>query len=246
MAAPDRWTALQSRPSRWSSLQAKSPLTTDPPNSSVSQLRRQAEDYNIATRLLRRRARRGDEQSALGLIKVREDAINQGIQTGGIRNKGEFDAGLLGRVRSMERGAADMERGAGLARRRMDMIEAGLDAETAGTEELVDPRKEFEQPLRVTPESRTTAALDIMEGDMAQDDALTQRGIDSAARQGVKDPTSILKGNNYRRTLDMALGSARTPAEVAALRERGQRFGVAPEAFDKRVNWWEARRNRRL
>lgn len=244
MAAPDRWTALQSRPSRWSSLQAKSPLTLDPPNSSVSQLRRQAEDYNIATRLLRRRARRGDANSALGLIKVREDAISQGIQTGGIRNKNEFDAGLLGRVQSVERGAADRERGTDLARRRMDMIEAGLDADTAETESRIDPGKEFEQPLRVAPESRTSAALDIMEGDRTQDDALAQRGIDSAARQGVKDPTSILKGDNYRKTLDMALGQARSPAEIAALRERGQRFGVAPEAFDRRANWWESRRPR--
>lgn len=204
-------------------------------------MRRQAEDYGIATRLLKRRARRGDANSALGLIKVREAAIEQGIQTGGIRNKAAFDAGLLGRVQAMERGAADRERGTDLARRRMDLIEAGLDADTTETEGMVDPRKEFEQ---TAPESRATAALDILEGNMVQDDALTQRGIDSATRQGVKDPTSILKGNNARRTLDMALGQARSPAEVAALRERGQRFGVAPEAFDRRANWWENRRPR--
>ncbi len=50
-----------------------------------SQIRRLGEDYNQATRLLRRQARRGNADSALQAIKLREDALAQGIQTGGIR-----------------------------------------------------------------------------------------------------------------------------------------------------------------
>jgi hypothetical protein len=309
----------------------------------VSQFRRQAEDYNLATRLLRRNARRGDENSALGLLKVRDAAISQGIPTGGIRDKRSFDAGLIGRAQAMERGAAYREREDQLNNRNLDLVEAEMDRRMGELEGRnapagVDPGygnrpdgtakgrgwlgeirlpdggvateytmqsdavkqggKRIDFPTLVpslSPEevklmrddiipnkkeipegiiqkaidhaksrlgqgrsvflekgdtpvtlSRAGAALDIMEGDRLQDDALAQRGIDSAARQGVKDPTSILKGDNYRRTLDMALGQARSPGEVAALRERGQRFGVDPAAFDRRAQWWDHRRNRRL
>lgn len=192
----------------------------------------------MATRLLRRQARKGDSKSALGLIALQDQANADGYSPGGIRRKDEFDAGILGRLQSMERGAADREAAADLNRRA-----AGLS--TADDAVPADEPLAEEYGATVSPESRTTAALDILEGEERQDDMVAQRGLDSASRLGVKDPTGILRGDRnrtYRKTLDSALGAAKTPAEIAALRSRGATMGVDPSAFDRRTEWWNRQR----
>lgn len=96
--------------------------------------------------------------------------------------------------------------------------------------------------------TRTSAALDILEGASRTSDPYEgnmdqfTQGRQAAESLGVKDPSSILKGNRdlkYRQTLDSALGQAKTPEEVSALRERGARNGISPEAFDRRKKWWD-------
>jgi len=228
--ALDRWSRLQAAPFGTSSA-----LRNDGRGGSTGdQLRRLNEDYNQATRLLRRQARRGDANSALQAIKLREDALEQGIQTGGIRRKDESDAGILGRVQTMEQGSADRERATEANR----LIAGEALAETGPTDA---PLESAGPPAP----NRNTAALDILEGEKLEDDTMLQRGLDTAKSLGVSNATSVLRGDpnlRYRRTLDSALGQARTPAEVAALRQRGTRYGVTPADFDRRANWWERNR----
>lgn len=230
--ALDRWSRLQAAP-----FGTSSSLRNDGRGGTTgSQLRRLGEDYNQAQRLLRRQARRGDANSALASIKLREEALAQGIQTGGIRRKEEYDAGILGRVQAMEQGAGDRERAVEANRRMAD--EALQDTEAAAGAASVTP-------LGPPSPDRTTAALDILEGVKTEDDVMAQQGINMAKRLGVGDPTSVLRGDpnlRYRKTLDSALGKAKSPAEVAALRQRGIRYGVAPADFDRRANWWERNR----
>lgn len=205
----------------------------DNSQSGSSQYRKKAEDYNTAMRVLRREARRGDSSSALGAIRLRERANADGYSPGGIRKKSEFDADNMGRIRAAEQGA--------IAR------ESATDAlQRKSTEDLAPDPAETGSPATVMPESRGLAALDILEGEKAMDDPTSQRGLDSASRLGVADPTSVLRGDQnalYRRTIDSELGKASDPGAVAALRERGTRYGIKPEAFDKRAKWWERNRS---
>ncbi len=192
-----------------------------------SAYRRKAEDYNIATRVLRRQARRGDAGSALNLIKLREEAESKGMSPGGIRRNDEFRGAVAGNIDAKAQAAADLEDGAEIKRR-------------AAQEALAV------EPANYTPATRQYAALDMLEGDTLGDDAKTQRGIDQAAALGVKEPERILgRGDRrltYRQTLDSTLGETTDPAEIAALKERGKRHGVSGTAFDQRAKWWEQNR----
>lgn len=243
----DRLTALQN--SRFgTSSGVRAPGANTVSGAAGSQYRRQAEDYGVAMRLLRRQARRGDAGSALDAIKLREQANEAGFSPGGIRRKEEFDAATAGSIQSRERGAADRERATAIMRRQADEVEGDLSPEPAGRATGPDGRPVAEGiGATVQPETRTSAALDILGGQIADDDVTTQRGLDSASRLGVSDPTSILRGDRrmtFRRTLDSALGKARSPAEVAMLKQQGERGGVDAAAFDRRANWWE--KNRRI
>ncbi len=189
------------------------------------QYRRKQEDYNTAMRLLRRQARRGDAGSALQAIRLREDANDKGIAPGGIRRREEFDAGIRGRAGAMEQSATDLEQASEMDRT-FAREQQGIGRPAAAP-------------------TRTDAALDILEGAMSGDENQSTTGEFAAAGMGVRNPRSILSEDPnkvYRKTLDTALGRATTPEEIAGLRERGARFGVAPEAFDRRAKWWERNR----
>jgi hypothetical protein len=217
----DRWKQLQS-----GSFGSASSLRPNAVSGVVGQqYRRQQEDYNTAARLLRRQARRGDAGSALQMIKLREEANDKGIAPGGIRRKEEFDAGIRGRAGAMEQGATDLEQ-ASLMDRAFAREQGGIGRPAA-------------------PPTRTGAALDILEGAMSGDEDKSTTGEYAAINLGVKNPRSILSEDPnkvYRRTLDSALGKATTPEEIAQLKERGSRFGVKPEAFDRRAEWWNRNR----
>lgn len=67
-----------------------------------SQYRRQEAAYGQALRLLNRQARRGDVNSALKAIDVRNQAMEGGYAPGGIRQKEQADAGIMGRIGAMD------------------------------------------------------------------------------------------------------------------------------------------------
>lgn len=217
----DRWKQLQT-----GSVGSGSSLRPGAVSGIVGQqYRRQQEDYNTAMRLLRRQARRGDAGSALQAIKLREEANERGIAPGGIRRREEFDAGIRGRAAAIEQGATDLEEAA-----RMDRTFA----------------REREGVMRPEPPAtRAGAALDMLEGAMTGDENQSTTGEFAARKLGVQNPRTILGGDRnlrYRKTLDTALKGAKTPEEVADLRERGARFGVSPQAFDRRAEWWNRNR----
>ena len=80
-----------------------------------SALRRQESGYGRALRILDRQARRGDANSALRAIDVRNQAMEQGMSPGILRNVDEKRGDVYGRMGAMERNRADSEMVRGLA-----------------------------------------------------------------------------------------------------------------------------------
>ena len=74
-----------------------------------SALRRQESGYGRALRILDRQARRGDANSALRAIDVRNQAMEQGMSPGILRNVDEKRGDVYGRMGAMERNRADSE-----------------------------------------------------------------------------------------------------------------------------------------
>jgi hypothetical protein len=213
--------------------------------SAGSQFRKQESGYARALRILDRQARRGDANSALKAIGVREQANDQGYSPGGVRNKAEADAGILGRINQMERGVAARNQAIGYTGQvAADASAANPDAGV--TAQNMDFDAGFTGPPKPT---RVGAALDILEGgqtyDQTGDPNQIQTGIQTAQSLGVQNPTGILQGDSrlkYRQTLDQALGAAKSPQEIDILRQRGERFGVPVESFNRRAKWWETNR----
>ena len=234
----NRLSRLQSSPLGSMSSLRKTPLS----GMAGQQYRRQQEDYNTAMRLLRRQARRGDAGSALEAIKLREEANTRGFSPGGIRSKTEFDAGAQGRIEAQGQAAADMERKMALDRAAAEQMAGGAATSSATTSTSTGPAAGPAMP------TRATAALDMLEGsDSTSINPEQFRRGESAARfLGVENPTNVFKGDQrlkYRKTLDTALKEAKTPEDIAALKERGARYGgVTPEAFDRRAEWWNRNR----
>jgi hypothetical protein len=224
----NRLDELQRRP--FGSTAATRPTSTEGQvNSSAGgQYRQRAENYNLANRILKRQARRGDSRSALALLDVQKEANDEGFSPGGIRRRDEFNSGLLRNLDARQQAAMDNERAATLNRQSVDgtPVEEGVGA-------------------TVMPESRNTAALDILEGQRTGDDATLQRGLDSANRLGVSQPENILRKDQdltARRTLDDALGKSSSEAEIEQLKDRAARLGVSGSAFDRRRQWWQRNR----
>jgi len=218
---------------RWKQLQTGGPigsassLRPSAANSPVGrEYRRQQQDYGIALRLLRRQARRGDAGAAMNLLDVGDKARAEGdIRTGGLRGDGEMQGNAIQRSRDAVRDSETLER--------------AQEDNNAFSQE----QRGIGRPAAAP--TRTGTALDILEGAMGGDEEQRARGETAARTLGVRNPGSILSSDPnkvYRKTLDSALGQATTPEEIAGLRERGARFGVAPEAFDRRAKWWERNR----
>lgn len=258
MALLDRYDQIQRRP-----LGTNTALSDGSQygvgGSDGSQLRKQESAYGRALRILDRQARRGDANSALGAIKVRNEANAAGFSPGGIRNKAEADAGILGRLSAMDQAAQRRNRTQSLLDQRTDETLAG--SAMLGNEDIAANAAAAEDSAMTTElgqdaidpgMTRDNAALDMLEGryennietgDMSQ----YNRGLATAEGLGIENPEAILEGDTdltYRRTLDSALGQARTPGQIASLRERGTRFGVPVDAFNARAKWWETNRRR--
>jgi hypothetical protein len=208
------------------------------------QMRARDSRYSRALRLLDRMARKGNANAAIKAIDIQGGANNEGYSPGGIRRKDEADAGIIGRINTMEQGAFNRNQaarafGQGAADASAANPGAGVDAQNMDAAAMMGPPK----PTRVG------AALDLLEGAQTYgsggDAAQYNTGLQTAQNLGVANPTSILGGDTqlkYRQTLDQALGAAQSPTEIAALRDRGKRFGVPVESFNRRAKWWETNR----
>lgn len=210
-----------------------------------SQTRKQASAYARALRILDRQARRGDANAALKSISVRDAANESGFSPGGIQRKSEVDAMTRGRVAADTQSAQDMQRAQQVERQRLDAL---LGNRPLATQPPAASPEMGATDAPEPPNNRLYAALDILEGDpmtRGGPNASYTRGFTAAKSLGVANPNTILQGDQnlkYRQTLDTALGQAKTPEEVAALKARGTRYGVPAEAFDRRVKWWENNR----
>ena len=204
------------------------------PNPVATQYKRQSEMYGQALRNLSRAARRGDLNAGQEAIKLREQANASEFAPGGISRAEDFQGNVARRAQTMEQETADLATKSELDRRNADM--------TLGRTPMT------EQPVAAP--TRISAGLDMLEGRLGGDGtgpevAQFDRGRETALTLGVKNPENILAGDTklkYRRTLDTALGQAKTPEEVAALKERGTKFGISPSAFDRRAKWWDSNR----
>lgn len=206
--------------------------------STGSQLRRLQEDYNQATRLLRRQARRGNARSALDLIKLREEATEKGIQTGGIRNKEAYDAGILDRVDQMNRGADERAKATELTRQQAEEERQRIDGGSNPETPVTDPRTESDVfgRMRGGLSGMATglagkAALGIAPQDLTLG---ATPALGAAPEIGTQDSAELSLG------IDGGLGTARTPQEIALLRQRR----ATSADLARKPNWWE--RNRKI
>ena len=216
----DRNAEMQRQPlGTFSALRRPSPV--------ASQYKRQSEMYGQALRTLSRAARRGDAGAAIDAINLRDKANADGFTPGGINRSEDMQGNIAAREQSLMQRNADLGKANTLDRRTGASVSS--DTPTAAP-------------------TRTAAALDMLEGAIGTNEGandLLYRGRKSAEQLGVENPDSILSGDRnlkYRQTLDSALGQAKSPEEIAALKERGSKFGISSGAFDRRAKWWDSNR----
>jgi len=229
-----------------------------PPSPVASQYKRQAAMYGQALRTLSRAARRGGNgrgekgqrqaamaaEAGMKAIELRDKANANGFSPGGIQRYEDVQGNIASRERDYTEGAQDLESKMRLER---DYGNSVLSRGDSPMRPDAEPQ-EFRYGRDGTAPTRTSAALDMLEGSnsLAQESiGQLNRGREAARSLGVDDPDSILSGDRnlkYRQTLDMALGKATSPEEIAALKERGTKFGISPKAFARRAKWWDSNR----
>lgn len=100
----DNLAAMQNRP-----LGTNTALYRDPSTLAVGrQYKQQKSDYDMARRLLRRQARRGDARAATGLIDLGKDAAANNVEFG-MQNVEQRDAAIAGRTAGMQQEVVDMQ-----------------------------------------------------------------------------------------------------------------------------------------
>jgi hypothetical protein len=218
-----------------------------------SQIRKQNSAYGRALRILDRQARRGDARSALQAIGVRDQANQMGFSPGGIQRKSEVDAMTRGQMQAQTQSAMGMQAAQETERRRNAFLgnsflvnpNPGAANVDPGFTANPNPGATNMDPGFTAPKNRLYAGLDVLEAGQSGNQAQLDTAVAGAQTLGVANPKSILNTGDklkYRRTLDTALGQAKTPEEIAALKARGTRYGVPAEAFDRRAKWWETNR----
>ena len=258
----DRLDAMQRQPmgSIATSMKQPSPV--------ASQYKRQAAMYGQALRTLSRAARRGGNgrgekgqrqaamaaEAGMKAIELRDKANANGFSPGGIQRYEDVQGNIASRERDYTEGAQDLESKMRLERDYGNsVLSRGTppmrpDAETMEARHTLLMRPDAKTMEARHTSTRISAALDMLEGSnsLAQGGiGQLNRGREAARSLGVDDPDSILSGDRnlkYRQTLDMALGKATSPEEIAALKERGTKFGISPKAFDRRAKWWDSNR----
>lgn len=183
-----RYDALQARPFGASRTLA--------PDRQTSSLRALQEDYNTASRLLRRNARRGDTQAALGMIELREKAMDKGISPGGIRQKEVFDKDMQRQLQSRREAAQDFEKAAQLRRQQAAQP---APVTTDGTPAAGNPPAAPANPDRPTQEEAATTATPAPA--MSRGAMLRELGA-----AGVQEPSRVLEnaGGDFEKAKTLA------------------------------------------
>ena len=208
----DNLAAMQSRP-----LGTNTALYRDPSTISMGrQYKQQKSEYDMARRLLRRAARRGDSQAAMGLIGLGKDAAKEGVEFG-MQNVEQRDAAIAGRTAGMQQETVDMENASKINRGAASGLAAGR---TPTTTALAGSSNTDEAPSvwNTTPKTQ-----------------LGTRAFEELGRQGGEN-------TNFRQGLDRARGMAKTDAERSELQTAAKGAGITDEAFKRRSDWWSKRR----
>jgi hypothetical protein len=234
----DNLAAMQSRP-----MGTNTALYRDPSSLAVGrQYKQQKSDYDMARRLLRRQARRGDSSAATALVGLGKDAAANDVEFG-MQNVEQRDAAIAGRTAGMKQETVDA-----LNKQR---VNRGL---VAGRPTANEPPA---TPVSLGEDS-IGAGYSKDVGDKRGTELTTPLGqraayARSAAQEGspVFDPTlgSLAGGDDpnkknliFRQGLDRALGMAKTDAERKELGIVAKDAGISDEAFKRRTDWWNKKR----
>ena len=206
----DNLAAMQNRP-----LGTNTALYRDPSTLAVGrQYKQQKSDYDMARRLLRRQARRGDARSAQGLIELGKDAAANNVEFG-MQNVEQRDAAIAGRTAGMQQEVVDMQNTSAMNRGAATGLAAGRPV-TAPTP---------------APATESASVWNTM--------PTTKLGTRAYEELG-----STMGGKNvkFRQGLDRALGMAKTDAERNELGLVAKEAGISDEAFKRRTDWWNKKR----
>ena len=207
----DNLTAMQNRP-----MGTNTALYRDPSALAVGrQYKQQKSDYDLARRLLRRQARRGDAKAAVGLIGLGKDAADNKVEFG-MQNVEQRDAAIAGRNAAVQQETVDLEN--------MSKVNRGL---AAGRPVVNEPPSMLRRPEEAASVWNTKPTT-----------ALGTRAYEELGRVGDEGG----KGLNFRQGLDRAVGMAKTDAERNELGLVAKEAGISDEAFKKRADWWNKKR----
>jgi len=208
----DNLEAMQSRP-----LGTNTALYRDPSALAVGrQYKQQKSDYDMARRLLRRQARRGSTDAAMGLIGLGKDAAKEGVEFG-MQDTQQRDAAIAGRTAMSQQQSVDA-----INKQRNDQSFA----------------REMNSGLAAgrTPTPTTTApAAPTSVWDAPASTALGGRVYEELGRRGGADV-------GFRQGLDRAIGMAKTDAERSELGLAAKEAGISDQAFKRRTDWWNKKR----
>jgi len=244
----DNLAAMQSRP-----LGTNTALYRDPTTEAMTrQYNQQRSDYNMARRLLRRQARRGSSEAAMGLINLGKDAEKEGV-TFGMQNPDQRGAEIVRRVSDQKQATVDANQAAARVRE-----ESGLTPQTPRLDAAADSwadngiRQIVRNPKVINQMAILRRPVDIDENmpevkiagrDSTRWEGMTDLGASAmSAAEELRDSPTEAKTLKFRQGLDRAISMTRTPEELQNLRVAAEEGGVSPEDFDKRSDWWYGKR----
>ena len=253
----DNLAAMQNRP-----LGTNTALYRDPSTLAVGrQYKQQKSDYDMARRLLRRQARRGNTDAAMGLIGLGKDAAANNVEFG-MQNVEQRDAAIAGRTAGMQREVTDMENASAMNRGMASGLAAGrTPTPTAAT---TPPSMREETPHEVRPipaEGMPTRSPDgvsyVPQSVYDEKFASKQKSRATTPAKSIWDaPAQTQLGGRvyeelgrrggadvgFRQGLDRAIGMAKTDAERGELGLAAKEAGISDEAFKRRTDWWNKKR----
>lgn len=217
----DNLKAMQTRP-----LGTNTALYRDPTTEGLTrQYNQQRSDYNMARRLLRRQARRGNVEAAMNLIDLGNDAEKRNVSFG-MQGQDQRGAEIASKRRRLEQKTREQE----AANSRLVPQTPRLDAmgDSAATPTVGEPPSMLKRPEDSTDLSLGTKAL-------------PQTGLGARSEQAMREMGGNTTG--FRQGLDRAIGMAKTPQEMAELQDVAKQSGISEGAFKRRSEWWNKKRN---